>query len=78
MITSDHLDNLQAEVSEVANIVDALKIISWRLDRSCTGEDRLALNALLGSVNAAGKQLERVHAGFEPLFAELRSENGLN
>lgn len=72
MITSDHLDDLQAEVSEVGNIVDALKIISWRLDRSCTGEDRLALNALLGSVNAASNQVQRVHSGFEALFAELR------
>ncbi|WP_018000048.1 hypothetical protein [Paracoccus sp. N5] len=76
MITSDNLNDVQAEFGKVGNLLAALDLAVDAVDESATGQRRRNLDALIGVTHAMQEQLEKAHAAFETLFEAARAGKG--
>ena len=73
MITSDNLNDVQAEFGKVGNLLAALDLAVDAVDESATGQRRKNLDALIGVTHAMREQLEKAQTAFETLFVAARA-----
>ena len=76
MLTRMMLDEVQAEVSQIEQLLEALMIIVEDVDESSEGRKRKQLDALIGVATATCRQASRAQASFEVLFDAMASGNG--
>ena len=66
MITSDNLNDVQAEFGKVGNLLAALDLAVDAVDESATGQRRRNLDALIGVTHAMQEQLEKPMPPLKP------------
>ncbi|MFC0201172.1 hypothetical protein [Paracoccus rhizosphaerae] len=73
MLTDRKLDEVQAEISKIEQLMSALSIIVDDVDEAATGHRRRQLDALIGVTAAATSQVQKAQDAFETLFEALRA-----